>query len=74
MTAAEATVKEGGVIIMLAASNDGIGGEHFCRQLAEEPDMDKTMACPLSWKNKYRKTNNKIPGMLTHSGNFCYST
>ena len=29
MTAAEATVKEGGVIIMLAQSGDGHGGEHF---------------------------------------------
>ena len=29
MTAAEPTVREGGVIIMLARSNDGIGGDHF---------------------------------------------
>jgi len=43
MTAAEATVKEGGVIIMLAKSNDGHGGEQFYRQLAEEPDIQKTM-------------------------------
>ncbi len=43
MTAAEATVKEGGVIIMLALSNDGIGGDHFYRQLAEEKDIDKTI-------------------------------
>lgn len=43
MTAAEATVKEGGVIIMLAKSNDGHGGEGFYRQLAEEADIDKTM-------------------------------
>ena len=43
MTAAEATVKQGGVIIMLAKSNDGHGGEGFYRQLAEEPDTDKTM-------------------------------
>lgn len=43
MTAAEATVKEGGVIIMLARSGDGHGGEAFYRQLAEEPDIQKTM-------------------------------
>lgn len=43
MTAAEATVKEGGVIIMLAKSNDGHGGEQFYRQLADEPDISKTM-------------------------------
>jgi nickel-dependent lactate racemase len=43
MTAGEATVKKGGVIIMLAKSNDGIGGDHFYRQLSEEPDISKTM-------------------------------
>ncbi len=48
MTAAEATVKEGGVIIMLARSNDGIGGDHFYRQLADEKDIDKTMALFMS--------------------------
>ena len=48
MTAAEATVKEGGVIIMLAKSNDGIGGDHFYHQLADEPDIGKTMALFLS--------------------------
>lgn len=44
MTAAEATVKQDGVIIMLAKSNDGIGGDHFYHQLADEPDIRKTMA------------------------------
>jgi len=44
MTAAEATVKQGGVIIMLARSNDGIGGDHFYHQLADEPDIRKTTA------------------------------
>lgn len=44
MTAAEATVKDGGVIIMIAKSNDGIGGDHFYHQLADEPDIHKTMA------------------------------
>lgn len=48
MTAAEATVREGGVIIMLAASGDGIGGDHFYHQLADEADIEKTMATFLS--------------------------
>ena len=43
MTAGEATVKKGGVIIMLARSNDGIGGDHFYHQLCDEPDINKTM-------------------------------
>lgn len=43
MTAAEATVKKGGVIIMLAASDDGIGGDHFYHQLADEENIYKTM-------------------------------
>ena len=42
MTAAEATVKQGGVIIMLAKSNDGTGGDHFYHQLADEEDINKT--------------------------------
>lgn len=48
MTAAEATVREGGVIIMLAESGDGIGGDHFYHQLADEPDISKTMCEFLS--------------------------
>lgn len=44
MTAAEATVREGGVIIMLSSSSDGIGGDHFYRQLSEEANIEKTMA------------------------------
>ena len=43
MTAAEATVKRDGVIIMLAESADGIGGEHFYHQLADEKDITKTL-------------------------------
>lgn len=43
MTAAEAAVKDGGVIIMLAKSNDGHGGAHFYEQLSSEPDIAKTM-------------------------------
>lgn len=44
MTAGEATVKKGGVIIMLAKSNDGIGGDNFFHQLADESDINKTMS------------------------------
>ena len=43
MTAAEATVKEGGVIIMLSSCTDGHGGEDLYRELADEPD-DKRAA------------------------------
>ena len=56
MTTAEATVKEGGVIIMLALSNDGIGGDHFYHQLADEPDIRKTMDVFLS-----RGRNETVP-------------
>ncbi len=48
MTAAEATVKKGGVVIMLSASGDGIGGDHFYHQLADEADINKTMSIFLS--------------------------
>ena len=44
MTAAEATVKEGGVIIMISKCNDGHGGESFYHQLADETDLDKIMS------------------------------
>ncbi|MBQ8732157.1 MAG: nickel-dependent lactate racemase [Oscillospiraceae bacterium] len=48
MTAAESVVKKGGVIIMLARSNDGHGGEAFCRQMSEEPELEKTLAAFLA--------------------------
>lgn len=56
MTAAEATVREGGVIIMIAKSNDGHGGEQFYRQLADEPNIDKTMKIFLE-----RDRNHTVP-------------
>ena len=40
MTAAEATVKEGGVIIMLASCLDGTGGDFFYHIIADEPDIE----------------------------------
>jgi len=50
MTAAEATVNEGGVIIMAAKSDDGHGGEEFFRTFKEEKNinklMDRFMAAP----------------------------
>lgn len=56
MTAAEATVKDGGIIIMLALSNDGVGGEHFYQQLADEPDISETMSTFMS-----RSRNETVP-------------
>jgi nickel-dependent lactate racemase len=44
MTAAEAAVKKDGVIIMLAKSNDGHGGEEFYKTFAGEKDLDKMLA------------------------------
>ena len=41
MTAAEATVREGGVIIMLSSCTDGHGGEDLYRELADGPDDKK---------------------------------
>lgn len=43
MTAAEDAVRESGVIIMLAKSNDGHGGEAFCHELMVEDDRDVLM-------------------------------
>ena len=40
MTAAEATVKKGGVIIMLAKSNDGHGGDEFYKTFSEEKNLE----------------------------------
>jgi nickel-dependent lactate racemase len=59
MTAAEATVKDGGVIIMLARSNDGIGGDHFFHQLADESDINKTLALFMS-----RDKSETVPDQL----------
>lgn len=56
MTAAEATVKKDGVIIMLASSDDGTGGDHFYHQLADEEDITKTMNIFLS-----RSRNETLP-------------
>jgi nickel-dependent lactate racemase len=41
MTAAEATVKKGGVIIMISYSNDGHGGESFYETFKKEKNLAK---------------------------------
>jgi nickel-dependent lactate racemase len=56
MTAAEAAVREGGVIIMLAKSNDGHGGEGFYHELADESDINKGMQAILE-----RGRNETVP-------------
>ena len=43
MTAAEATVREGGVIIQLARSNDGHGAPEFHKTFVEEKDLDRML-------------------------------
>lgn len=44
MTAAESCVKEGGVTIMLARSNDGDGGKVFHETFKNQPDLHQMMA------------------------------
>ena len=43
MTAAEATVRKGGVIIMLSKSEDGHGAPEFYKTFAEEHDLDRML-------------------------------
>jgi nickel-dependent lactate racemase len=43
MTAAETSVRKGGVIIMLAKSNDGHGAPEFHKTFAEEKDLDRML-------------------------------
>ena len=43
MTAAEATVKDGGVIVMLAKSSDGHGGASFHKTFKEQKDLNAMM-------------------------------
>ena len=44
MTAAEPCVAPGGVMIMLAKSEDGHGGEAFCREMTASDDLDALMS------------------------------
>ena len=48
MTAAEATVRPGGVIVMFAKSADGHGGASFHRTFRDEPDLERMMRTFLS--------------------------
>ena len=48
MTAAEATVKPGGVIVMFAKASDGHGGASFHRTFRDEPDLNRMMDTFLS--------------------------
>lgn len=50
MTAAEATVKKGGVIVMLSKANDGHGGESFYRTFKNEKNIEKIMEGFLATK------------------------
>ena len=43
MTVAEATVKEGGVIIMLSKASDGHGGKSFHETFRDEKDLNRMM-------------------------------
>jgi nickel-dependent lactate racemase len=43
MTAAEATVRKGGVIIMLSKSDDGHGAPEFYKTFAEEKNLDRML-------------------------------
>lgn len=43
MTAAEATVKEGGVIVMLSKAADGHGGKFFHETFRDEKDLNRMM-------------------------------
>ncbi|MCQ2507375.1 MAG: nickel-dependent lactate racemase [Dorea sp.] len=43
MTAAEATVKEGGVIVMISKASDGHGGKFFHETFRDEKNLDRMM-------------------------------
>ena len=48
MTAAESTVRQGGVIVMFAKAADGHGGASFHRTFRDEPDLERMMSAFLS--------------------------
>ena len=50
MTAAEATVRPGGVIVMFAKASDGHGGASFHRTFRDEPDLERMMRTFLARK------------------------
>jgi nickel-dependent lactate racemase len=52
MTAAEACVKPGGVIVMFAEASDGHGGESLYRMFRDEPNLERMMKTFLSRKKE----------------------
>ncbi len=50
MTAAEATVKQGGVIVMLSKAADGHGGKYFHETFRDEKDLNRMMKTFLDRK------------------------
>ena len=56
MTAGEATVRDGGVIIMVSACNDGHGGQSFFDQISKAENLDSAMEEILA-----RERNRTIP-------------
>jgi nickel-dependent lactate racemase len=57
MTAAEASVKKDGVIIMLAKSDDGHGGDGFYKTFADEKDLNKLLTAFLSTPKEKTRTD-----------------
>lgn len=52
MTAAEAAIRKDGVIIMLAESADGHGGEEFFNTFAQDKDLNRMIAAFLATPNE----------------------
>ena len=50
MTAAEATIKEGGIMVMLSKAVDGHGGKSFYETFRDEKDVDRMMQTFLDRK------------------------
>ena len=57
MTAAEAVVNEGGVILMIARSEDGHGGESFFNTFAEEKDLEKMQQAFLATPKEHTRVD-----------------
>jgi nickel-dependent lactate racemase len=55
MTAAEASVKQDGVIIMIAKSNDGHGAGEFFKTFAEEKDLDRMLDTFMKTPKEYTR-------------------
>lgn len=64
MTAAEATVKEGGVIIMLSKAADGHGGKYFHETFRDEKDLNRMMKTFLDRNRKRPLSTSGSPRSL----------